>query len=148
MYEVGTFILNSGFDICHVCHLRNKKSLRNFQGLKIGETKEPSVGESRLSCDSFYSNSRLSRVLNCWNTFFIPLVALEKDIFKLTKKCLMSEKIEPKWACCNSSRITVCGANLKGRIQLEKMTYGFTWLAAFDGDKPNRIWSRRFKIDF
>ena len=30
------------------------------------------------------------------------MVALERSIFKLTKSCIMSEKIEPKWACYNS----------------------------------------------
>ena len=39
-----------------------------------------------------------------------PFVAFEMDILKLTKGCLMSEKIEPKSVCYNLPGIKICGA--------------------------------------
>ena len=49
---------------------------------------------------SFYSNSFSVKSVEYRKLLFIslgsPLVALERGIFKLTKDCLMSEKIEPK----------------------------------------------------
>ena len=48
----------------------------------------------------FIQTHVVSRVLNTENSFFIslssPLVALEMDIFELTKDCFMSEKMELK----------------------------------------------------
>ena len=58
------------------------------------------IEESEASCNSFCSNPYGVKSVEYRELLFIslgsPLVALERDIFKLTKGCLMSEKIEPK----------------------------------------------------
>ena len=54
-----------------------------------------------MSYNSFYSNPCSVKSIECLKFLFIslgsPLVALEREkIFKLTKNCVMSEKIDPK----------------------------------------------------
>ena len=76
-----------------------------------------------MSCNSFYSNPRSVKSIEYLKLLFISisssLVALEREIFKPTIDCLMSEKIEPKRACYNSLSIKICRASckpVKGRI--------------------------------
>ena len=63
--------------------------------LKIEE-----IGESGVSCNNCYSNPFNVKSVEYLRLIFIslgsPLVALEREIFKLTKGYMMSEKIEPK----------------------------------------------------
>ena len=58
-------------------------------------------GEQRRGVWNFYSNHCSVKSVEYWKIRFIsigsPLVALEKDAFKLIKGCL-SEKIEPKYS--------------------------------------------------
>ena len=64
------------------------------------------VEESEVSCNNFYSSPCRVKSVEYLKFFLIslgtPLVVLEREIFKLTNGCLMSEKIESKWACCNT----------------------------------------------
>ena len=57
-------------------------------------------GKSGASCNRFYSNPCSVESVEYLKFLFIslgsPLVAPERDIFKLTICCLMSEKIEPE----------------------------------------------------
>ena len=57
------------------------------------------IGKSGAGCNSFYSNPYSVESVEYLKLLFIslgsPLVALERDIFKLIKGCVMSEKSEP-----------------------------------------------------
>ena len=58
------------------------------------------IGETGASCNSFYSNPCSVKNIEYLKFLFIssgsPLVVLERDISKLTKGCLMSEKNKSK----------------------------------------------------
>ena len=58
------------------------------------------IGDTGVSCNSFYSNFCSVVSVEYLKLFFIsldsPLVTLERDIFRLTKGCLMSDEIELK----------------------------------------------------
>ena len=64
------------------------------------DTSRTKVGESGVSCNSFYSNPCSVKSVEYLKLLFIslgsPLATLEREIFKLTKGCLMSEKIAHK----------------------------------------------------
>ena len=66
-----------------------------------------------MSCNSSYSDScsvKSVEYLKLLSTSSgSQLVTPERDIFKLTKGCLVSEKIEPKLACYNLPLIKICG---------------------------------------
>ena len=57
------------------------------------------VGETEASYNSLYSNPCSVKSIKYLNLLFISLdsafVALEREVFELTKGCLMREKIEP-----------------------------------------------------
>ena len=61
---------------------------------------DASFGQVIGKGNSFYSNSCSVKSAEYLKLIFIslssPLVALERDIFILTKGCLMSEKIKPE----------------------------------------------------
>ena len=67
----------------------------------------------QVSCNSFYSKPSGVKSIEYLKLLFIsldiPLVALERGILELTESYLMSEIIEPKWACYNSPRIEIYG---------------------------------------
>ena len=80
------------------------------------------VKESRgdqVSCNSVYSKPCSVKSIEYLKLLFISLgsslAALERDIFQLTERCLMSEKIEPKRACYNSTHIEICGMRCNTR---------------------------------
>ena len=58
------------------------------------------IGESEASCNNFYSNVCSVKSVEYLKLFVIllgsPLLGLKTEIFKLTKGCLTSEKMEPK----------------------------------------------------
>ena len=60
------------------------------------------LGEIRVGYNSSYSNPgnvkgvEYPKLLLSFVSLGGPLVAIERDIFKMTKRYLMSEKIEPK----------------------------------------------------
>ena len=71
------------------------------------------AGETGASCNSFYSSPCSAKSVEYRKFFFIslgsPLVALERDIFKLAKDCLMNGKVEHKWACYNQGWMSDMG---------------------------------------
>ena len=78
-----------------------------------------------MSCSRFYSNPCGVKSIAYLKLLFIslgsPLVALELEkIFKLSKSCVMSEKLEPKSACYNSPH--TCGASCNTDYCLTKIS--------------------------
>ena len=67
---------------------------------KFSDFLKIALGESGASFNSFYSNPCSVKSVEYQKHLFISLgsllVAIEMNIFRLTKGCLMSEKIEPK----------------------------------------------------
>ena len=78
--------------------------VRKFEGLTL--SKILGISQTKLKervgrvITVFYSNPCSIKSVEYLKLLFIslgsPLVALERDIFKLTKGCLMSEKTKPK----------------------------------------------------